>query len=78
MPRVVRLPERLIGVIIDGCWGCPFFDGSDARNQHCNLKEHFGLERTHTLDDGFEIGCPLEDVSDEERARKSVPEGVLP
>ena len=62
MPRVLRLPVQFNGVLIHGCWGCPFFDGSSPKDQHCNLKEHFGVERTHPLDDGFEIGCPLEDA----------------
>jgi hypothetical protein len=65
MPRVLRLPERLIGVVIHDCWECPFSDSSDAKNSHCNLSHHFGIERTHPLDGSFEIGCPLEDAPDE-------------
>lgn len=59
MPRVVSLPERLIGAVIHGCWGCPFYDGSSPQNEHCNLIHHFGIERAMPLDEDFELGCPL-------------------
>lgn len=63
MPRVVSLPERLIGAVIHGCWECPFWDGSDPKTQHCNLTDHFGLEAVHAPDADFELGCPLSEVA---------------
>jgi len=65
MARVVSLPERLIGAVIHGCWDCPFYDGSSPQNEHCNLIHHFGLDKPTPMEDGFELGCPLEDAPDD-------------
>jgi len=62
MPRVLKLPEGLIGVVIEGCWGCPFYDGSSLRNEHCNLIHHFGIEKVTPPSEEFELGCPLEEA----------------
>jgi len=64
MSRVVSLPERLIGAVIHGCWDCPFYDGSSPQNEHCNIIHHFGIERVTAVEDGFEVGCPLEEAPD--------------
>lgn len=64
MARVVSLPERLIGVVIDACWGCPFYDGCSPDKDHCNLIHHFGIEKPTPVAKGFEPGCPLEEVPD--------------
>jgi len=65
MARVVKLPERLVGVVIHDCWECPFMDGSDAKNAHCNLISHFGIDKVSPMDNGFELGCPLEEAPDD-------------
>jgi hypothetical protein len=64
MPRVVNLPERLFGAVIHGCYECPFFDGGGFRNEHCNCSSHYGIEGVGPVEDGFEIGCPLEHIDE--------------
>jgi hypothetical protein len=67
MARVLRLPEQLVGVVIHDCWECPFSDSSDPKNAHCNVVHHFGIEKPTPMDDGFELGCPLEESPDVEQ-----------
>jgi len=65
MARVLRLPEQLMGAVVEACWACPFSDSSDPKNAHCNLIHHFGLDKPTPMEDGFELGCPLEEAPDD-------------
>jgi hypothetical protein len=66
MPKILSLPEQLRGQIIPACFSCPYWDGSDPNTAHCNLIACFGIERPGPVEDGFEIGCPLEDAKSTE------------
>lgn len=68
MSRVLSLPTQLRGIIIEGCWQCPFFDGSSVQEAHCNCLSHYGIENENPtlLEDGVEPGCPLQIATEED------------
>jgi len=72
MARILRLPVQLDGIIIEACWACPFLDGSDLKNAHCNIISHFGLDKATPMEDGFELGCPLEEAPDDKQEKGEV------